>query len=84
MNSIPLEDLEKLTEILYGPKQDIKITEYANFLTDKYSNNYDSFEELFSYFIKTSNQHCQFWLLDLLVHIIKINYNHLKNYLKYM
>ena len=74
MNSIPLVDLENLTTTLYGPKQDKAITEYANNLAETYINNFNSFEELINYFIQTNNQHCQFWLLDLLVHIVETNY----------
>ena len=74
MNSIPLVELENLTTTLYGPKQDKSITEYANHLAESYTNNFNSFEELINFFIQTNNQHTQFWLLDLLVHIAENNY----------
>jgi hypothetical protein len=73
MNGIRLEDLEKLTETLYGQKQDQSITEYSNLLAQEYINNPQKFEELLQFFIQTNNTHCQFWLLHLLIQIINTN-----------
>jgi hypothetical protein len=73
MNGISLEDLEKLTDTLYGQKQDQSITEYSSLLAQNYINNYQKYEELLQYFIRSTNAHCQFWLLHLLIQVINKN-----------
>jgi hypothetical protein len=75
MNIINLDDLEVMTQNLYGPKQDPSISEYAKQLTEYYVSNYSFFPQLFDFFIKTNNQHCQFWLLDLLIHLVNSCYS---------
>jgi hypothetical protein len=74
MNGINLVDLEKLTETLYGKQQDPSITEYSKLLVENYIKNYQKFEELLQFFINTNSQHCQFWLLHLLVEVVDANH----------
>jgi hypothetical protein len=79
MNGISLEDLEKLTETLYGQKQDQSITEYSNLLAQNYIVNYQKYEELLQYFIRSNNPHCQFWLLHLLIQVVNTNHSALSD-----
>lgn len=74
MSLVNLEELERITEKLYGPKQDVSITQLANSLTEAYTTNWNRFQELFEFFVKTNNLHCQFWIIDLLTYILNSQY----------
>ena len=82
MNIINLEELERLTEKLYGPQQDAGLLNYSNMLKDNYINNFANFQELFQFFIESKSQHCLFWLLDLLTAIINSQYKAFPDELK--
>jgi hypothetical protein len=74
MNIITLEELEKLTEKLYGPLQDPGLINYSNMLKENFIGNFGNFQQLFQFFIDSKSQHCLFWLLDLLTSIINSQY----------
>ena len=69
-----LEELEKIITKLYGPHPDMNIAEYSNTQKEYYINNYQSFVELFEFIVKTNSQHCQFWLLDVLIGLVNTQY----------
>lgn len=76
MNIISLEELEKLTEKLYGPLQDPGLINYSNMLKENFISNFASFQQLFQFFIDSKSQHCLFWLLDLLTSMINSQYKY--------
>jgi hypothetical protein len=79
MSIINLQDLEKLTSKLYEPRQDSNLIQNANRLKQAYLENFGNFPELFDYLITTKNQHCQFWILDLLIVLLNTNYKNFLN-----
>lgn len=74
MSIVNLEDLEKLTEKLYGPQQDPTLTLYEQNITDSYVQNYNRYSELFEFFVTTNNPHCQFWVLNCLIKLVQQKY----------
>jgi len=74
MSIVNLEDLEKLTEKLYGPQQDPSLTVYEKNISDSYIQNYKRLSELFEFFVSTSNPHCQFWILNCLINLVQQKY----------
>ena len=75
MSIVNLEDLEKLTEKLYGPQQDPSLNLYEKSISDSYIQNYSLFTELFELFITTKSNHCQFWILNKLINLVQTKYN---------
>lgn len=74
MSIINLRDLENLASKLYGPKQDTSLIQNANAIKEAYLQNFQKFSELFDYLINTNNQHCQFWIMDLLILLLNEKY----------
>lgn len=78
MSIVNLEDLEKLTEKLYGPQQDPSLILYEKSISDSYVQNYNRFSELFEFFVNTNNPHCQFWVLNCLINLVQKKYESFK------
>ena len=79
MSIINLQDLEKLTSKLYGPLQDPSMIENANRIKEAFLENFENFPQLIEYLIISKNQHCQFWILDLLILILNAKYTNYFN-----
>ncbi len=75
MSIVNLEDLEKLTDKLYGPQQDPSLTLYEKNIFESYTQNYSKFTELFEFFVNTNNLHCQFWCLNCLINLLQKKYS---------
>ena len=75
MSIIKLEDLEKLTEKLYGPQQDNSLNIYENNISNSYFENHCKFSELFEFFIQTESVHCQFWIWNNLINLVEKKYS---------
>ncbi len=77
MSIVNLEDLEKLTEKLYGPQQDPNLTLYEKSISDSYVQYYNRYSDLFEFFVNTNNPHCQFWVLNCLINLVQQKYESL-------
>ena len=70
-----LEEVEKMSEILYNPTSKKEVKEEYEKLSLLYESTPDSYIELFEYFIKTKKDICQFWILQMLINLSNKHYN---------
>jgi hypothetical protein len=74
MSIITLQDLEKLTEKLYGSQQDSSLNVFENNISNSYFENHSKFTELFEFFTQTESVHCQFWIWNNLINLVEKKY----------
>ena len=66
--------VENFSFELYGPNPSKDISNYCENVKQFYFNNIDKIQDLIIALTKTENQHFKFWLLDIMITIIKNNY----------
>ena len=65
--------VENFSFELYGPNPSKDISNYCENVKQFYFNNIDKIQDLIIALTKTENQHFKFWLLDIMITIIKNN-----------
>ena len=74
MTTQELLKVESYCKELFGPNPSKEISTYCDNIKQYYLNNIDKIQDLFISLTKSQDQHFKFWLLDIMIIIVKNNY----------